>query len=251
MASPPGAWNSPAPTPPEYGAPRRSHTVRNVVIAAAVVLVVLVIVGVVVGTTSHSSNAPGSIAVAGTNAADTPQGYQTFVDQPDRFSLAVPSTWREINPSSPGAADAFQAIQDQNPNLKSALGGTNLATMAASGMKFFSMEPSPEGGFASNINVVVHSALGIKDSDLGELQREAATEYAKAGATVSSTSTVALAGHKALRETIQFTMKNPSGNSILVPEVQYFVGANDLLYVITLSGTAPDLDTVATTFQVH
>jgi len=189
------------------------------------------------------------LAVAGANTASTPPGYQSFVDQADRFSLAVPSTWREIDPSSPGAAKAFQDLQNLNPKLKSAFGGTDLATLVASGMKFLSIEPTFQGDFASNVNVLVHSALGIRDSDLAQIQSQAAAEYAKVGATVSSTSTVTFAGHEALREGVQFPAAAGTGN--LIPEVQYYVGANDLLYVFTLSGTAPDLTTIATTIVVQ
>ncbi len=215
-------------------------------------LVALVLVGaivaIVVGATSPSSKPPGSIAVAGANTPATPHGYQTYVDQRDRFSIAVPAIWREVNPSSPGAAAFFQQMEQANPKIRATLPG-NLAGLAAQGTKFFAIDATSQSGGART-TVVVEPALGSSDGDLPQARDEVLTEYDKLGVTKVETSCPVLNGHDALAASADWPYCRQDGSSYVVHDTQYLLFANDFSYVINSVGPSPELPTVLSTFNV-
>jgi hypothetical protein len=140
-----------------------------------------------------------------------------------------------------------QVLQD-NPKLKSAL-GSNLASLLSKGIKFFAVEPNYQAAVAPTVSVVVEPAPGIQDSDVTQSGDQVAAGLTKAGATVLGTRVVTFDGHQALQVSETDKLKDPLGNAIPVPATQYEVGANDFVYLISLSGTSPDFSTIATTFN--
>jgi hypothetical protein len=66
---------------------------------------------------------------------------------------------------------------------------------------------------------------------------------------LQSSETLTYAGHLAVKVTLERSFNSPSG-SHTEHEVQYYLGANDTLYAITLFGDSPALDVIATTFRI-
>jgi hypothetical protein len=215
-----------------------------------VILVVVLVVVALVGRSSHSPGFSNGKAVPGPSTASTPNGYKAFVDQTDHFSIAVPAPWRDVDPSSPGAAAAFQQIEQDNPRLKAGL-GSSFATLMSRGVKFFAVEPYSQADVASNVTVIVQPAPGIQDSDISQAADLVASEAAKVGATVLGSNVMTYEGHQALQVSLSATVKDPLGNNITYRATQYYLGANDFAYIITLTGTSPDLATIATTFRTQ
>jgi len=177
-----------------------------------------------------------------TVAPTVPAGFAGFTDTADRFTIAVPSAWRKVDPSSPGAAQAEKDLLKSNPSLAPLLSGD----LVAQGIKFLAVDSA--GGA---VNVVVKPALGATDSDLPSVADAIKTEYQKGGILLRSSDPVQLTGHAALRLTADLPVANPSGGGkVTVHEVQYFIFANDLGYILTMAGNSPQFATIPTTFRV-
>jgi hypothetical protein len=246
-----GTAPPPYPPPGGYPPPRRGAGARTLgIVAVAVVVVLLLLVGLVavLGTKQSPPKGPGpGTAVASPSASGTPAGYQTFSDQAARFSVAVPSSWRSVDPTSPGAAAAFQEIQQANPNFRN---GPSIASLLANDVKFLAVEPGIQTTFAANVNVIAKPAPGFVDADLGQIRSGVPGEYAKIGATLLGLTTVTLDGHQTLKVSGKLPVNTPLGTTIVASQVQYILGANDFIYIITLTGTNPDLSTIVTTFRI-
>jgi hypothetical protein len=231
---------SPTAAPPSSG--RKALLGRWWVWTACAAVVLLVVVAA--GTFKA---APGKATKVG-----TAHGYTRFADRTDSFSIAVPSSWRQVNPSSPGAQAAFAQVMAASPSLKKAFGG-GFAGLAASGIKFLAVDPDPADAATGSptINVIVHPAPGSKDADLQQLASGIEAEYQQLGLHTVDSATVELAGHRALRVHVAYTTSAPDGSSTTVPETQYFVLANDFAYVVTLGFSSPSFDQVLASFSVR
>jgi hypothetical protein len=216
-------------------------------------------VGAAAATSPGASNAspgaspntsPRAVPSAGSSASGAPAGYQTFSDQADHFSIAVPSEWRSVDPTSPGAAAAFEQIQAANPNFKRGFNG-NLSSLLANDVKFLAVAPPSQAAEAANLNVIVKPAPGFVDADLGQIRNALPGEYTKIGATLLGITTITLDGHQALKTTAHLPVNTDLGNTLLASQSQYVLGANDFIYIITMTGTSPDLSTIAATFQTN
>jgi hypothetical protein len=177
-----------------------------------------------------------------TLAANVPAGFTGFTDVADRFTIATPAGWRQVNPSSPGAAQATQDLVKSNPKLAAALPSGDLVAL---GIKFLAVE-----GSGSTLNVVVKPAVGAQDSDLPALATDLKAQYQKLGAVPSATDTIQLSGHSTLRVKVDLKVATPTGGKVTLHEVQYALVANDLLYVLTLAGSSAQLGSVPDTFLV-
>ena len=242
-----GSWPYPMGPPPAYPMPRRRKSPWLFVGIAAAFLVAIAIA--VPTLLHHPPTSTNDRALPSGKSASSPAGYQSFSDATYHFNISAPSGWREIDPASPGAAAVLNEAEQNNPNLRTAL--PDVSSLAAEGMKFMAIDPAGTNGFGSNVNVIAHSAVGYSDNDLGHLAGQMSQEYGKLGATLTSSQTTTLAGHKALENSLELPLRTRSGGSITVHEVQYFLGGNDILYVITLSGDSPALATIASTFKIR
>jgi hypothetical protein len=156
-----------------------------------------------------------------------------------------------VDPSSPGAAAAWQQLAQDNPSLEANL-GSSFATLVAKGVKFLSIEPNSQAEVGrSDVVVAVEPEPGIRDSDVTQSTDQIVSAAEKAGATQVATRIVTLDAHQALQVSYSLTLKDQLGNNQTAPGTQYELGANDFLYVITLTGTSPDLSTIATTFHTQ
>jgi len=197
------------------------------------------------GEGTSSSPAPVTTVPATTTstlAALVPAGFTGFTQATDRFTVSVPSDWRQIDPSSPGAAQATQDMVKRYPALAPVLGSGG----PAQNIKFLAVDSTGK----SVANVAVMVAVGARDSDLPKQVDDLKAEYRKLGATVTSTRSVPLSGHTALQVNLEMRLAGAGGASPTVRQVQYIIAANDLLYILTLSGDSPQLSTVATTLRV-
>jgi hypothetical protein len=217
-------------------------------------LVVIGVIGAVFGKNNDNSNSttPNSAAaVPVANGPATPKGFTAFRSTADRFIIDVPAAWKAVNPDSPGAQAAMNAMQQSNPNLRSAFGKSAIQ-LAQSGIVLLAINPVPgPDGFAANINVAANADLTYSDSELPQIAAALPAEYAKLGATITGTSYVTFDGQHALRSTDTLSIKSPLGTDINVQQAQYFLGANGLLYVVTLSGSDPNLTKSASTFSTN
>ena len=195
-------------------------------------------------TTSDATRTLTTVSPTAANTSGIPLGYTPFVDHTNRFRIAVPTGWRQINPTSPGASIRFQQLVQANPRL-AAVVGTG-ATISKE-IKFFAIDTNVEGPSA-NINIAAIPALGARDQDLPKALASIRVGYDRLGLTIVHADYVPLAGHQALQLTISNAARLPNGAA--PREVQDFVVANDLIYTITFTGTSADFHTIETTFAV-
>jgi hypothetical protein len=203
------------------------------------------------GSKASTSPTTKATALPTTTTATTlvPAGYSPFADTTDKFTIAVPAAWRQIDPASAGATQVFADVVKANPKLSSLL-GSGPADLVAKGIKFFGVDVSGATDFAPNVNVIVKAALGATDSDLPQAVAALKTQYTQIGATVTSTATVPLAGHQALQVKVQLPLTTPAGAKTTVAETQDLVAANDLIYILTFAGVSADFSTIESSFAL-
>jgi hypothetical protein len=131
-----------------------------------------------------------------------------------------------------------------NPRLKTIM-GSDPPTMAAEGMKLFAVNPDT----GATINVIVRPALGVRDSDVAQVAASLQAQYEKVGASVTRTATISLAGHKALRVAVRFPLEGATQQTLA--EVQYFLAANDFVYILTFAGASSAFSTIISTFNIR
>lgn len=236
------AWYAPTRRPPTP----ESDTIHRVGGRGATLGMVLAFSMVIAACgSSKAGKASGTVAASTTPSVTSsiPPGYVEFRSGVNHFRISVPSNWRQIDPSSPGAAAVVQDVEKSNPALKTVLGAGDLASK---GITFFAI--SPDGKV--NLNIVVKPAVGARDSDLPSLRTELKTQYQQLGGNVTSTETVSLAGHQALQIHVQLPLKDASGTTHTLNETQDVLAANDFAYILTFTGEAPDVATIAATFNV-
>ncbi|MGH9126234.1 MAG: PsbP-related protein [Acidimicrobiales bacterium] len=209
-------------------------------------------------TTPNSANLPASppstpsTTTAGAGATGTsvppaslPAGYTNYVDAGDGFSIAVPTTWQQVNTASADAAAKLKQIVTKYPDLSSAY--SDLPTLVQTDVHFVAVDDAATGSDAGNLNVVVRSEPGITDSDLAQLLPALKSDLAQSSITVSSSTTVTLGGHQVLENVLSIPVKNSGVNR----ELQYVIGADNNLYLITCGGTGAPYTTIASTFSVN
>ena len=246
---PVGYWTPPPPAP-------KTSLGKKIGITAGVAAAVLVALGIIgavanhdkTGSNSSLSRNPAS-AVSAPNSPATPAGYSTFRSTADRFAIDVPNTWKEVDITSPGAQAAMNELSQANPKLRSTLGQSALQ-LAESGMVLMAINPVlGSQGLASNVNIVAKPDLTYSDTDLPQIAAQVSNEYSKLGGKIANTAYVTLDGRKALRITGALPVNSPDGTRATADQVQYYVGANELIFVITLTGDDPALQEVASTFS--
>ena len=251
-----GATSVPPPSPhlpslpPAAGSTQEFRRLRNAGIAAAAVgIVAALIAGVLIlaGRTSPSAHDWNDLAVAGPKTTSTPPGYTSFVDRAEHFSIAVPSSWTEINPESPSSIAAYEQVEQNNPNLKAIIGSPS--TFDAKGMRFLAIETTSRGSQAAAISVAARADPGFDEDEFSQLAAQLPAEFAKFGATMLGSSTVSLPGGRALKVSVELPLTNDLGDKTTLDETQYYLGSTNLVYVIT--GTGPGITTIASTFRTQ
>jgi hypothetical protein len=214
---------------------------------AVVAVAVLVVAGLAVlglhHTTSRSSATAGHTTLPAAPEVAVPVGYRAFVDHADHFHIAVPTGWRQIDLSSPGTHQRFQQLLQDDPKLATVVGSGASISKA---LRFLAADVNLYG-FSPNVNIGVQTAVGVQDKDLPAALDGIRAQYDRAGIRILRTEYVPMAGHQAL----QLTVTNPAlSHSAGVTVVQDFVAANDLMYVVTFTGSNQDFQSIAATFSV-
>jgi hypothetical protein len=227
---------------------------RNIaIIAGAVVAViaVLAVIGAVAGSTKkgNSSTTPNEgAATPAPRTAGTPAGYTNYSSAVDGFHIAIPDTWKAVDPQNAGAQAAMNEVERDNPKLNTGQMKSAIQ-LAQAGTVVWAVNPTPgTGGFNSNVAVLAKPDVTFSDSDLSVLEASLPAQYAKIGITITNTNITTLDGLSALQVETVFHINTPLGTPISVDETQYFLGANGFLFVINLAGDSPDLSTIASTF---
>jgi hypothetical protein len=170
-----------------------------------------------------------------------PAGYTTFSDTADGFSIALPSQWRDINPTSAGTSQALAQFANDNPAFKAILNSG-----VRSDLRLFA--GSADG--RSGLDILSHPAPGVRDADVTSQLSQAESAYQALGIKVTGTGKETVAGHQAGVIQGTFTFNGPLGSQS-ASETQYIVDANDNLYVITILGTSSDFPTILGTFTLN
>lgn len=113
-------------------------------------------------------------------------------------------------------------------------------------MKLLSLAPDQK----SNITIAAEPAPGVTDADLPAQASALTAQLRAAGLTVNATHVVTLAQHRALEVDGSETLRTPTGGVLHGAITEYYLAANDLIYVVALNGTAPELQTILGTLSV-
>jgi len=169
-----------------------------------------------------------------------PAGFNGFVDAPDRFTMAVPADWQQVDPSSPNAAQSIQDVTAVHPAMTPLL---SVSILTSGNVKFVAVDPGD-----ASLSMIVKDAGGMDESDLGRI-----TDQAIASAqdpTAVTREPLQLAGHGAMRLTSDYKLAKPVAGKPTLHQVQYFFVANDLQYVLTLTGASPQFPAIAETLRI-
>lgn len=260
---PPGPPGPPTTTyppayPPSYAPPLpppgrgESRVGIGVAVAAWIVLVAVAAVGAfLVLHHSKSKTVASSSITTPTNppsATDVPPGYSEFVDRADSFRIAVPTAWRQINPSSPGATQEFQRVIQAIPKFADTF-GPDASSFVTKHIKFFAIDLN-FAGLSPNVNIAAIPALGIRDSDLPDALTEIRKSYDRLGLEILRSASVRLDGHAALKLTLRAPTSATFRKTHVPPiETQYYVAANDFLYTVTFTGTSAAFPVITRSFH--
>jgi PsbP len=153
-----------------------------------------------------------------------PSGYTEFRDSASGYSIALPSSWIQINVQSPQAAALFARVLKDDPKVSAALGGS-LATMQKEDMSLLAVAPDGAGA-----NMIAHTsaAESLSRAQLASLVPTFLAEYGRAGMNVSAHEVVAVDGHPALRFQVSITLKGRT-----VHETQFVVITGGWDYTLT------------------
>ncbi len=163
-----------------------------------------------------------------THASGVPSGYSEFQDRARGYSLALPSSWTQINVQGPDAATIFSTVEKKNPKLKAEF-GNSLAAMAKENMSLLAVG---QGG--ENANMIVTSASGTATSaQLSAIYPSLASSYANAGMDVLGHQLITVDKHPALRIMVSITV---SGTKL--SETQFVLEVNSRAYILTITKVA-------------
>ena len=248
----PASPHLPYSIPPPVQAPRKSlwsRARKAATVGIAVLFVAAAVAGVVIlaGRAPQTPGNSNSLAVAGPSSASTPSGFTSFRDQAEHFSIAVPSSWTEVNPESPSSIAAFTEVEQNNPDLEPVAGSAS--TLVARGMRFLAIDAASPGSQPSTITVTSEANPGFQDNEFSQLADALPSEYAKLGATILNSNTVSLPGGQALQVSVQLPLTNDLGNQTILNETQYYFVSSDFIYVLT--GSGPAITSIAATFRTQ
>jgi hypothetical protein len=177
------------------------------------------------GAACGSSAPPKQAVQLTTPQRGVPSGYTEFRDSVRGYSIALPSTWVQINVQSAQAAAVFARALRADPKI-AAVFGANLVTLQKENMSLLAVAPSGAGA-----NMIANTSV---DENLSEVQLAAlvptvVAEYARAGMSVSGHKLVTVDGHPAIRFQTSITLKGHT-----VHETQFVLVTGGWSYALTI-----------------
>jgi len=169
-----------------------------------------------------------------------PAGFNGFVDAADRFTIAVPADWQQVDPASPNAAQSIQDVTAVHPAMAPLL---SVSSLTSGNVKFVAVDPGD-----ASLSMIVKDAGGMGESDLGRITDQAIASAQDPAAVTREP--LQLAGHGAMRLTSDYKLAKPVAGKPTLHLVQYFFVANDLQYVLTLTGASPQFPAIAETLRI-
>jgi photosystem II reaction center protein PsbP len=183
-----------------------------------------------------SSPPPNQAARVTTPQRGVPSGYTEFRDSARGYSIAVPSTWIQVNVRSPQAAAVLARVAKEDPKAAAALGGS-LGQMQKEDM---SLLAAAADGAGANMIATTSGAESYSRAQMSSLLPSILGQYARLGATVSGHQLVTVDGDPALRFEVSIALKGRT-----VRETQFVIITGGWAYTLTLDET-----TAATTAEI-
>lgn len=197
--------------------------------------------GILVCLAACGGTPPQAVPVA--HAQGVPVGYAEFRDAGRGYSVAVPSSWIQINVQSPAAAAEFAKLLKQNPQFARVV-GSDFPSLEKQQMSLLAVAPK---GADANMVVTSSGISGtLSAAELGALySSKVKPVYSRVGWRLESHQIATLDGYPDLR--IQFGARF---GSVLRMETQFMWGLKGKFYVLTISGApAATTDEIAGTVR--
>jgi hypothetical protein len=122
--------------------------------------------------------------------------------------------------------------------------------MVALGMRLMAAGPIDRTTLRSpSFNILVRPSPGITAADLPDIADSAAAQFTTAGGQVEGRGPTKVGALRAYRMNLSLRFKLPTGTSAPLSETQYYVVAKGFAYIITTTGTSPDLARIVQTFS--
>ncbi len=173
---------------------------------------------------------------SGTSA---PPGVNVFVDHRVCFSVALPSTWRQLPLRIADFDKAADDLRPQSNKIGPAL--TQLKSVVRAGTRLAALDLTTGATVNMNVLKADGKVQEIVIRVTRELQRISAANFTRENITV--------AGEPAIRQ--RFTLPFPGDNGPFdLKETQIYVVHRGLAYIMTLAGESPDLDPIAASVQL-
>ncbi len=167
-------------------------------------------------------------------------GFTVVSDANAGFAVSVPETWRQM-PLDVGSFDAAaDKVRQESDKVGPAL--TQLKSVVRNGANAAVVDPAT----GSTVNLIVLPA----DSEPDEIATQAAIQLRGTGATELQKEEVTVDGVSAVRQRFLLPFPNDAGGVVQLRESQYYVVRRGKAYILTLVGESPDLDRIATSFQL-
>jgi hypothetical protein len=186
-----------------------------------------------------SSAPPKQAAQVTTPQRGVPSGYTEFRDSARGYSLALPSTWIQINVQSPQASAIFARVLKDDPKAAATFGGS-FATVQKENMSLLAFAPDGAGA-----NMIVSSSAyeSLSRAQLSSLVPSFLAEYARLGVSISSHQIVSVGGHPAVRFIASLTLK---GRTVHETQLIMFAGGWDYTLTIDQANAATTAEIVST-----
>lgn len=202
-------------------------------------------------TRSSSSTSSSSSSSDGAPDIDAPAGFQVFSNDDDRFAVAIPSSMEVIDLTAADVETIIQSLSETNPAFADL--GPQIRSALAAGGKLFALDQASSGsGFTDNINLITTPGFG--DVTDPSIQSGIESQLTSIGATNVTFDTVEANGRDILTASYEVTVNGADGTPRTVFGRQAYISADGLLWVFTLSTSAPDtrvFDVLVDTFDVN
>lgn len=195
--------------------------------------------------TAAPTSAPGQTAPV------SAEGWTLNQVPKDRFAIALPPDWEQVDMDPSKFLASMQALSERNADAAAQIEGQARA-LASAGVAFFGFDPEAEAlaaGVPTDANVQRQPLGGPMTLDeitslaLQNLENSEAVEKPV------SNRTVTLEAGEAAEFRFRANVTDQNGNPLALAITQYLIIRRQDLYVVTLTTTADKADAYAATFE--